>query len=84
VRIAINNLYINSQCPFSYSIECITFIMNSMYFIMKYLLSLQGVDSRWWSVLLRHSLKFDIWGTKNPAMLWVGVAQCNPTVNLMT
>jgi hypothetical protein len=31
VRIAINHLYMNSECPFSYSIECITFIMNRMY-----------------------------------------------------
>jgi hypothetical protein len=31
VRIEINNLYMNSECSFSYSIECITFIMNSMH-----------------------------------------------------
>jgi hypothetical protein len=31
VRIEINNFYMNSEFPFSYSIECITFIMNSMH-----------------------------------------------------
>ena len=31
VRIEINNFYMNSEFPFSYSIEFITFIMNSMH-----------------------------------------------------